>query len=135
MKALYESKIIENRAWFQHDIDECHKLCIWSQILYDLSRGKENLHTLEVKAKAKLKGHCNKFQIMYYDCVHTILKQPESYENLSKEFQKEQLNDAISNMKKKIKKRKISNCITLFIKGASNDYKTRRINSNRRYVP
>lgn len=109
MKDYYKTIIDEERAWFQHDIDECHKLCIWCQILYDLSRGKETLHTLEVKAKNKLRGHCNKFQIMFYDCVHTISMQPTCYENLSKKLQKEQLNDAINNIRNKKRDFKLYN--------------------------
>ena len=109
MKDQYKTIIDEERAWFQHDIDECHKLCIWSQILYDLSRGKETLHTLEVKANNKLKGHCNKFQIMYYDSVHTILMQPTCYMNLSKVLQKEELNNAVNDIRNKKKDFKLYN--------------------------
>ena len=109
MKDCYKTIIDEERALFQHDIDECHKLCIWCQILYDLSRGKETLHTLEVKANNKLKGHCNKFQIMYYDCVHTILMQPTSYMNLSKVIQKEELNNAVNDIRNKKKDFKLYN--------------------------
>ena len=46
---------------------------------------------------------------MYYDCVHTILMQPISYENLSKELQKEQLEDAINNIRNKKKDFKLYN--------------------------
>lgn len=99
-KKLYKSTVIEKRAWLQHDIDEAHRTCIYAQIFYDLSRGKETLNSLKVKADNKLRHHCTKFQIMYCDCVHKLsLVNPQAY-ILSPKLQLKQLKDAIELLQK-----------------------------------